>query len=100
MQEIEAIVRDVARTHFPAAKIRRVMVEPGYSSTEEDTVRILMVVEEPVPYSQFGDGILFALSEIWTRLNEIGEERTPILRYASEDELETLVRQENGDSES
>ena len=89
MQQIEAIVREVAGAQFPSAKISRVITEPGIASTGEGAVRIMIVFDDPVPQLAIGEKFLSALTDIWTRLDQIGEERMPILRYASAHELET-----------
>jgi hypothetical protein len=95
-KEIEDVVRDVAGAKFPGTRIDRVAVEPGIASTGEDAVRILVVFADPVNnHLAIVGGFLDALTDIWTRLEQMGEQRMPILRYAAAHELEP-----HADSES
>ena len=94
-QEIERIVRDVAGARFPGTPHQPCHQRPGIASTGEDAVRIRIVFADPAPHLANAGGFLGALTDIWTRLDQIGEQRLPILRYAAAHELEP-----DGDPES
>ena len=71
------------------------MAEPTATFDGEDAVRITIVLTpEAVDQLAAGDPV-DVLSRIWDGLRSAGDERFPILEYATEAELEDV-----GDSES
>ncbi len=93
--EISQIVSEVVQANTTPKSVRRVMAEPATTSEGEDALQITIVLTpEAVAQLAAGDP-LETLVRIWDRLRASGDERFPILEYATEEELEEI-----GDSES
>lgn len=93
--EIAQIVTRAVEAHTTPNSVRRVMAEPTATFDGEDAVRITIVLTpEAVDQLAAGDpGDVFI--RVWNALRAAGDDRFPILDYATEAELEDV-----GDSES
>ena len=93
--QISQIVSEVARANTTPTSVRSVRTEPATDSGGEAALRITIVVTpEAVTLLESGP-VLDTLVQVQDRLREAGEERFPIVEYATEEELENI-----GDSES
>ncbi len=93
--QIAQIVTRAVEANAAPNSVRRVMTEPAATFDGEEAVRITIVLTpEAVDQLANGDPI-DVLSRIWDGLRSAGDERFPILQYATEAELEDV-----GDSES
>lgn len=91
--KIIQIARDVATANLTSAAVRDVISEPAIDSEGREALRITIVIKPGAPARLKGDAVLDTLVQIQNRLRDAGEERFPIIEYATEEEL-----QESGDS--
>lgn len=94
-EQLKKIISDVVATHTTPGSVIDVMTEPATAFDGEEAVRITIVLT-PNAVTQLeagpaGDTVI----QIMDRLRAAGEERFPILQYATEAELEQV-----GDPES
>jgi hypothetical protein len=87
------IARAAATTHLSSSVFSNIFTEPATDSEGHDALRITIVIEPGVAARLEGDAVLNTLLEIQDKLREAGEERFPIIEYATEAEL-----QDSGDS--
>jgi hypothetical protein len=66
------------------------MSEPTIDSEGEEAVRITIVIKPDALGKLKGDPVFDTLVGIHTRLRAAGEERYPLVRYATEAELDEL----------
>ena len=93
--QISQIVTGAVEANTTPNSVRRVMAEPAAAFDGEDAVRITIVLTpEAVKQLAAGDPV-DVLVRIWNGLRKAGDDRFPILDYATEAELEAV-----GDSES
>lgn len=90
MAEINDIVRDIAARHLGALGVEAVNTEPTVDSQDKDALRITIVIASARAASESGDALLDTLSEIHRTLSEKGDERFPIIEYATKEELESV----------
>lgn len=93
--KIVEIVGEVARSNLKSTSVTEVLVEPAIDSEGHEALRITIVVEPTAAARLKGDAVLNTLVQIQDRLQEAGEDRFPIVEYATKDELEN-----GGDSQS
>ena len=84
---IEQIAADAARKQVAAGGLERVLAEPATDSDGKEAVRITLVVTPKTATSLTGDQALDLLIEVQNRIQEAGDERFPIIEYATEQEL-------------
>jgi hypothetical protein len=93
-EKISEIVSEVVAANTSPSSVRRVTSEPATAFEGEEAVRITIVVT-PDAVTQLEAGpVGDTVVTIMDRLRDAGEERFPILQYATEEELEQI-----GDSE-
>ena len=78
---------DVARTQAVDAKLVRIVTEPTADSQGNDAWHIMMVLKPEVSPSLSGDEALDLLHGISRGLEDRGDGRLPLIRYATEHEL-------------
>ena len=93
--KIDEIVGEVATAYLTRENFDRVMSEPAIDSEGEEALRITIVVTAEAVHTLAGDAILETLLNIQQKLRAAGEDRFPIVEWATPDELEP-----NGDPES
>jgi hypothetical protein len=93
--KINEIVREVATTKLAPYASGRVISEPTTDSTGQDALRITIVIAPESAPKINGNAVLDSWVQIHDRLQAAGEERFPIIQYATEEELEL-----SGDPES
>ena len=86
-EKIDQIVREVATANLAAQNVQAVQNELATDSEGRDALRITIVLARDAITKLKGDAVLDTLVEIQDRLREAGEERFPIVEYATEDEL-------------
>jgi hypothetical protein len=84
---INAIVREVAGANLGSGTVDHVLSEPTVDSQGNDALRILIVITPSAASKLVGDTPLNTLFQIQTTLSEKGEERFPIVEYATTEEL-------------
>lgn len=91
--QIIKIANDVAMANLTSSSVSRVISEPTVNSEGRDALKIIIVINPGAAAKIKGDAALDTLVQIQDRLREAGEERFPIVEYATKEELE-----EGGDS--
>ncbi len=91
--QIIKIANDVAMANLTSSSVSRVISEPTVDSEGRDALKIIIVINPGAAAKIKGDAALDTLVQIQDRLREAGEERFPIVEYATKEELE-----EGGDS--
>jgi hypothetical protein len=87
METIKQFSTEIAKANFGAENIVRVESEPTVDSQGEEALDILIVVAPGVPDAFTGDDIVGTLVQINDRLMEAGDDRLPLIHYATEEEL-------------
>jgi hypothetical protein len=87
MEKIKQFSTEIARANFGPENVVRVESEPTTDSTGKEALDILIVVAPSVPDNLTGDDVVDTLVQISARLMEAGDERLPIIGYATEEEL-------------
>jgi hypothetical protein len=85
--QIKEIVRNIASANLTSKVVADVYSESASASTGEAAVRIIIVVDPRVAEKLKGDSLLNTLVEIQSAFSESGDERLPIVEYATRDEL-------------
>ncbi len=85
--QIVKIATAVAKANLKPRNVVRVMAEPTVDSEGEDALRITIVIRSGVVAKITGDAFLNTLVELQNRLRTAGEDRFPIVEYATEEEL-------------
>jgi hypothetical protein len=93
--KINQIVREIATANLGPYASGQVANEPITDSAGQDALRITIVIAPDAAPKIKGDAVVDTLVQIQNRLREAGEERFPIVGYATEEELEV-----SGDSQS
>jgi hypothetical protein len=94
-EKINQIVREVAKANLAPYASGQVVNAPTTDSVGQDALRITIVIAPDAAPKIKGDAVVDTLVQIQNRLREAGEERFPIVEYATEEELEV-----SGDSQS
>lgn len=86
----EKLVRHALATELGDENIVRLEIAPTTDSQGENTLKVTVVIL-PGAVHKFKDGaVLDALINLNGRLREMGEERTPIIEYMTEAELQEV----------
>ena len=91
--KIIQIARAAATANLTSAAFSNVLSESATDSTGNEALRITIVIKPDFASRLKGDAVLDTLVQIQDKLHEAGEERFPIVEYATEAEL-----QDSGDS--
>lgn len=86
----EAFVRLVghaAKAHLGSEHVVRVATEPAIDSEGREALRVTIVIRPGAAKQLGGDAVLDTLVNVQARLQEMGEQRFPIIEYATEEEL-------------
>jgi hypothetical protein len=86
-QRITEIAGEVARKQVAEANLERVVSEPATDSEGNEALRITLVLKPEAARKPTGDDALDLLVGIQQKLRAEGEERFPIVEYATEQEL-------------
>jgi hypothetical protein len=86
-KKIRQIAREVATANLSSANFTSVLSSPAVDSEGHDALRITIVIKPAAVSKIGGDAVLDTLVQIRNRLLKAGEERFPIIEYATEKEL-------------
>jgi hypothetical protein len=87
MERVAQISTEVATANFGPENIVRVESEPTADSQGEEALSLLIVIAPGVAETIDGEAPLNTLVQIVDRLQQAGDERFPIIEYATEEEL-------------
>jgi hypothetical protein len=90
-QDIDDIARDVARTTLSSAGIVSVKSTSTTDSAGNAALRITIVLTPESTASISGGAALNTLDKLQRRLQEKGEDRFPIIEYATPEELKSVA---------
>ena len=93
LSEIDSVIADAAGVGSANTAIRRVMSEATTDSEGKDALRVTLVLSDNL--KTVPDSILDLLVKIQHKLQDLGENRFPIVEFATEEELDS-----SADSES
>lgn len=97
---VSEVATKVAK-RFAALELERVITEPVIDSEGEEALRITLVVKPDVAQRLNGDTTLDILVRLQQELQKDGEDRLPIVEYATEQELNSEdAEEEVGRAES
>jgi hypothetical protein len=85
--KIDSIVAEAARRHFGPKLVRRTFSEPTVTFDGAEALRITIVIAPRAAAKFKGDSALRTLVQIHNNLVKAGEERFPLVEYATEKEL-------------
>lgn len=91
--KVKQIARAAATANLSPAAFTDVLSESTTDSTGGEAVRITIVIKPDFVAKLEGDAVLDTLVEIQDKLRAAGDDRFPIVEYATEAEL-----QDSGDS--
>ncbi len=95
LAKVNQIAREAAIANLTQKRVTNILSEPAIDSEGHEALRITIVIPPGVAPRLKGDAILNTLAQIQDRLRAAGEERFPIVEYATQEELDSI-----GDSES
>ena len=87
---INEIVAEVATAYLTSEIVDRVISEPAVDSSGNDAVKITIVIKPNAIERLKGDPVLDALLAIHDKLSEAGDERSPMVEYATQAELDEV----------
>jgi hypothetical protein len=87
-RKIVQIAKRVANANLSVQAVETVLTEPIVDSEGRDAVRITIIIKPGKVDTLSGDKVLDTLYEIHTELSIAGEQRLPIVGYATREELE------------
>jgi hypothetical protein len=88
LKQITEIAQEVARKELPPAAVEEVKSEDTVDSRGDDAVKVTIVLKPDIAEMLDGDALLDTLVKIQEGLQKAGEERLPIVEYATKKELE------------
>jgi len=87
--EIDKIAKQVATANLTSTMVSSAISAPGFDSEGHETLRITIVLTPASSTAPInGDKLLDTLVQIQEQLRKKGEERFPIIGYATKEELE------------
>jgi hypothetical protein len=89
-KKIRQIAQEVATANLPSGSVYSVILGSSATTTSEgrDALRITIVLTPGSTAKIQGDAVLNTLVQTQQKLEQEGEERFPIVEYATEKELE------------
>lgn len=85
--KVARIARDVVRAQVPKPILERVITEPAVDSQGKDALRITLVIKPQAVRKLTGKQAIGVLVGIQQKFEAEGDERFPIIEYATEQEL-------------
>lgn len=86
-RKVVEIARRIATANLTSQAVANVLSEPFTDSEGEQSLRITIVLNPEFPDRIKGEDALNTLVGIQTGLRKAGEERFPLVEYATEEEL-------------
>ena len=96
LRGVDQVVDKAASSALTRAVVSRVFSKPTIDSEGREALNVTVVLKQGKGGSVSGDAALSAIVRIQHDLRERGEERFPIVYFATEEELEAPI----GDTES
>jgi hypothetical protein len=87
-KKIDQIASEVATANLTPQVVRSVRSSSTADSEGRDALRIMIVIEPDAVARVSGDAVVDTLVQLQDRLRQEGEDRLPIVEYATEEELE------------
>jgi hypothetical protein len=87
LEKVTQISTETAKANFGSQNVVRVESEPTTDSDGQEALNLLIVIAPGVIETIDGDAVLDTLVQIVDRLQEAGDDRFPIIEYATEEEL-------------
>ena len=87
LEKVTQISAEVAKANFGSQNVVRVESEPTTDSAGQEALNLLIVIAPDVVETINGDAVVDTLVQIIDRLQEAGDDRFPIIEYATEEEL-------------
>jgi hypothetical protein len=87
METIKQFSTEIAKANFGAENVVRLESEPTEDFYGKEALNILIVITPALEENFNGDDLLDTLVQISDRLQRAGDERFPIISYATEEEL-------------
>jgi hypothetical protein len=88
---VAEIAREVAAAKRGAGIVEEVSRKPAFDSDGHETLHVTIVIRQGINGRIGGGAALETLAQLRYRLQEEGDERFPIVEYATREELEDLV---------
>ena len=85
--QINAIAQEVSRSHLGKKTVVRVLSQPTIDSQGKEALQITIVIEPKSVAKLSGEQVVDTLFDLQKRLPKEGEDRFPIIEYATPDEL-------------
>jgi hypothetical protein len=86
-KRIQQIAREVATANLTSANVSSIASSTAIDSEGHEALRITIVIKPGAEVKIKGDAALDTLVQIQDRLRKAGEERFPIVEYATKKEL-------------
>jgi hypothetical protein len=86
-KKIRQIAQEIATTNLTSANFTSVISSPAIDAEGHDALRITIVIKPGAASKIDGDAALDTLVQIQDQLRKEGEERFPIVEYATRREL-------------
>jgi len=90
-KQIDEIAKVAARANLSHASVVSVRSQTATDSAGDAALRITIELTPGSTSSISGEAVVKTLSQIWDRLQEAGDDRFPIIEYATSDELKELT---------
>jgi hypothetical protein len=87
METIKEVSTEIAKANFGPENVVRVESEPTTDSTGKEALDLLIVVAPALAETISGEAVVDTLVQISARLRQAGDERLPIIGYATEEDL-------------
>ena len=87
----EGIIESVVREHFGERGVRDVWVQPFDDYDGGDSLRVTVVLDPATAKKLDGETAIRLIGALRRRLEDLGEERLPVVEYATRDEIERLA---------
>jgi len=87
LEKVTQISTEIAKANLGSQNVVRVESEPTTDSAGQEALNLLIVIAPGVADTVSGDAVLDTLVQIIDRLQEAGDDRFPIIEYATEEEL-------------
>ena len=88
--QITQIANEVAVSNLTSSSVSSVISEPTVDYEGRDALRIVIIITPGATDRIDGEAALNTLVQLQDRLRQAGEERFPIVEYATKEELEEV----------
>jgi hypothetical protein len=90
LDQVTQLSTEIAKANLGPGNVIRVKSEPTSDSDGQDALDILIVIAPGVADAFTGEEVGGTLVQIIDRLRDAGDDRFPIIEYATEEELADL----------